>query len=347
VVLDVVMGAAQLATCGLSPAGSSPFPIALRTTGRYGLRLGVERDPSGTEVTVADDQVDVVGVPCWADLTSPDLVASARFYGELLGWDTASGGGAGLTGGHLSFRIGGHDVAGLGPLPDDEPPAWTTYVAVASADATEAVVQANGGTTLLAPEDVDDLGRVALFADPTGAVIGVWEAREHPGAALVDAPGAMCWQQLACREIEVAKEFYGAAFGWVGITSPYETSTYTTWNLNGREPGRHGWGIGGLGRAVAGMVEMDRSWPRDLPPHWLVCFAVEDCDQAAEQAGDLGGEVSVEPLDVAEVGRLAVLGDPHGAVFAVVTWAETETYAQRARGSTRGQRSAVPSERRT
>lgn len=287
----------------------------------------------------------VLGTPCWVDLTSPDLVASARFYGELFAWDTARGGGAGVSGGYQSFLLQDHDVAGLAPLIDDEPPAWTMYVAVASVDEASARVRAEGGTSLAAPVDMGDLGRMALVTDPAGAVLGLWEAREHLGAGLVDAPGAMCWNQLACREVDAARDFYGAVFGWVGITSPYETSTYTTWYLNGRDPGREPWGAGGVGRAVAGMVEMDRSWPRDLPAHWLVCFAVDDCDRVADTVGDLGGEVSVEPLDVADVGRLAILGDPHGAVFAVVTWADT--YAQRSSGSTRGQRSTVPSERRT
>jgi uncharacterized protein len=294
---------------------------------------------------VGDEQVHVTGVPCWADLTSPDLVASARFYGDLLGWDVARGGGAGLTSGHMTFRLGGQDAAGLGPLPDDEPPAWTTYVAVPSAEEAAAAVRDHGGSVLVAPDDVANLGRVALVTDPNDAVLGLWESREHPGAELVDGPGAMCWNQLACRDVDAAKAFYGAVFGWVGLTSPYETSTYTTWYLNGRDPGADRWGSGGVGRAVAGMVEMDRSWPRDLPAHWLVCFAVDDCDVAAEGVDDLGGEVSLEPVDVPEVGRLAVLGDPHGAVFAVATW--SGTYAQSSRGSTRGQASTVPSQRRT
>lgn len=294
---------------------------------------------------MGDEQVHVTGAPCWADLSSPDLVASARFYGDLFGWETARVGGAGMSAGGFTFQLDGHDVAGLGRLPDDEPAAWTMYVAVASADAAESAVEAHGGDTLLAPSDAGDLGRMALLTDPSGAVLGVWEPAEHPGAGLVDAPGAMCWHQLACRDVDGAKEFYGAVFGWVGLTTPYETSTYTTWYLNGRDPGTERWGAGGVGRAVAGMVEMDRSWPRDLPAHWLVCFAVDDCDAVAESVGELGGEVSVEPLDIPEVGRLTVLGDPHGAVFATVTWADS--HMQTGATSARGQRSTVPSDRRT
>jgi uncharacterized protein len=246
------------------------------------------------------------GTPSWVDLASPDLVVSARFYGGLFGWETASRGPAYLTGGYLTFQVEGRDVAGLAPLgASEESPAWTMHVAVRDVDEVEAVVVSNGGATLVAPADVRDEGRTALFADPTGAVFGVWEARNHAGADLVGVPGSMCWGQLASRNIDASKRFYGAVFGWRSLTSPYETSTYTRFRLDGRE--------------VAGMVEMDRSWPRGLPSHWMPYFAVDDCDAVAALATELGGDVPVEPYDMESIGRAAVLGDPHGAVFTVLT----------------------------
>ena len=251
------------------------------------------------------------GTPSWTDLTSPDLVISARFYGGLLGWDTASRGPADLNSGYLTFRVEGLDVAGLGRLADfDDPPAWTTYFAVQDIQATEAAVISNGGGILVAPTEVPDAGYRALFTDPTGAVFGVWQPGEHQGAELVGSPGAMCWNQLASRNIEASKRFYGGVFGWVGSTTPHETSTYTSFRLDGRE--------------IVGMIEMDRSWPRGLPSHWMTYFRVDDCDAAAAQAVELGGEVSVEPDDMPQVGRMAVIGDPHGAVFSILKGDETE-----------------------
>jgi predicted enzyme related to lactoylglutathione lyase len=246
------------------------------------------------------------GTPSWTDLTSPDLVISARFYGGLLGWDTALRGPAELTGGYLTFQLDGADVAGLGRLVDgDDPPAWTTYFAVRDVDEVREAVDDNGGTTMVPPVDVLEMGRRALFTDPTGAVFGVWQPEGHEGADLVGVSGAMCWNQLASRNIEAAKRFYGKVFEWEGMTTPYETSTYTTFRLDGRE--------------IVGMVEMDRSWPRGLPSHWMTYFGVADCDAMAERAVELGGEVSVEPYDVPQIGRAAVIGDPHGAVFSIVT----------------------------
>lgn len=245
------------------------------------------------------------GTPSWVDLTSPDLVISSRFYGGLFGWETAIRGPAELTGGYLAFQADGSDVAGLARLMADDPPSWTTYFAVRDADEIEAAVVSNGGATLLPPVDLPEIGRMALFIDPPGAVFGVWQPGEVQGAELVGATGSMCWNQLASRNIESSKRFYGAVFGWSSSTTPYETSSYTSFRLDGED--------------VAGMVEMDRSWPRDLPSHWMTYFGVEDCDATADQAVALGGEVSVEPYDMPHIGRTAVLGDPHGAVFSVMT----------------------------
>ena len=244
------------------------------------------------------------GTPSWVDLTSPDVVVTARFYGGLFGWETAVLGPVERTGGYLAFQTENRYVAGLGRLTGDEPPSWTTYFAVPDADEIEAAVVANGGATLVAPTEMPGVGRMALFIDPPGAVFGVWQSGEVRGAELIEAPGAMCWNQMASRNIEASKRFYGSVFGWAGVTTPYETSSYTAFRHNGAE--------------VAGMVEMDRSWPRDLPSHWMTYFGVDDCDAAADLAVDLGGAVAVEPFDMPQVGRTAVLGDPHGAVFSIL-----------------------------
>jgi hypothetical protein len=244
------------------------------------------------------------GTPTWVDLTSPDLVVSARFYGGLLGWDTALRGPAELTGGYLTFRVDGLDVAGIGRLDDDEPPAWTTYFAVRDIAAVDEAVASHGGGVVLAPVEVPETGHKAIYTDPAGAVFGVWQPGGLHGADLIGAPGSMCWNQLASRDIEAAKRFYGEVFGWEGSTTPYETSTYTELRLDGRE--------------IAGMVEMDRTWPRGLPSHWMTHFRVDDCDVVADAAAELGGEISVEPYDMPRIGRTAVLGDPHGAVFSIL-----------------------------
>ena len=81
-------------------------------------------------------------------------------------------------------------MAGAGPIMmEGQPPAWTTYVSVTDADDAIAKVKAAGGTVFVEPMDVLDVGRMAVFADPTGAAAAVWQPRLHIGAGLVNEAG--------------------------------------------------------------------------------------------------------------------------------------------------------------
>src|SRR4051795_10612898 len=115
-----------------------------------------------------------------------------------------------------------------GPLMQEgQPPAWATYVATADADATADAVRGAGGQVLAPPFDVLDAGRMAMLADPAGAVLGVWQAGRHHGAQLANEPGSFCWNELATRDMDAAKRFYGAVFGWEGMTGEYAGAPYT------------------------------------------------------------------------------------------------------------------------
>ena len=135
------------------------------------------------------------GVPSWIDMGSPDLDKSRAFYSALFGWECPEG--PPEAGGYSVCLLNGKTVAGLGPkMNPDVPTVWLTYVNVDSADETVAKVSSNGGAVLLAPMDVLDVGRMALVADPVGAVLGLWQPRTHPGAQLANEPGAFCWNEL-------------------------------------------------------------------------------------------------------------------------------------------------------
>ena len=247
------------------------------------------------------------GTPCWVDLSTGDPVASVGFYTSLFGWASysAPGEGPGYTffapAGTRPADFPGRVVAGL--MPGAEHTAWNTYVAVADAEATATRVTEAGGQVLVPPADVAGQGRMAMFADDQGALIAAWQPAAFHGAGLVNAPGCFCWSELACRDTGAAAEFYGSVFGWAPETSQMGPMTYTEWRLGGR--------------AVGGMVHMDEDWPSGIPPRWVVYFAVTDCDAAAAQATDLGGQVAVPPTD-APPGRLAVLSDPQGATLTII-----------------------------
>ncbi|HEY2766376.1 MAG TPA: VOC family protein [Pseudonocardiaceae bacterium] len=241
------------------------------------------------------------GTPCWVDLGSPDPAAAAAFYSGLFGWEPVDQGPE--AGGYRMAYLRDRPVAGLGPQQQPGRPYWTTYVSVSDADAMAKGVRAAGGQVHLDPMDVLDAGRMAMFADSTGAPFAVWQPRAHTGAGLVNEPGAMCWNELATRDAPGAKSFYQAALGWTATDQEMGPVTYTEWKLGDR--------------TIAGMMPMDDTWPPEVPAHWMVYFAVDDTDAAAARAEELGGTISVPPTDIPP-GRFAVLNDPHGAVFSVI-----------------------------
>ncbi|HEX9337745.1 MAG TPA: VOC family protein, partial [Pseudonocardiaceae bacterium] len=180
----------------------------------------------------------------------------------------------------------------------------TTYVSVSDADAVAKAVEAAGGQVVMPPFDVMKQGRMAVFADPTGAPFSVWQPNEFTGASFVNEPGALTWNELTTRGTDRAIAFYGEVFGWTTDSQPMgEGVTYTVWMLDGKP--------------VGGMFPMDDTFPAGVPSHWLVYFAVADTDATLAKAVELGGSVVLEPKDTPQ-GRLAVLKDPHGAVFAVI-----------------------------
>jgi predicted enzyme related to lactoylglutathione lyase len=247
------------------------------------------------------------GTPSWVDLGTPDIEASASFYGGLFGWDVPESENAEQTGGYRQAMLRGKPVAGMMPLMQEgQPPAWSSYVSVEDADATAAKVTEAGGQVMAEPMDVMDLGRMAVFADPTGAVFGIWQAGSFAGAGIVGDPGAVVWNELNTPDPDRAKQFYTDVFGWE--TRPFGGEggpPYLTAHVGGEETG------------VAGIMDT-RAFDQEVPPHWMVYFAVEDVDNVAGRVSELGGTVAQEPTDIPEVGRMAVFNDPAGVHFAVL-----------------------------
>ena len=246
------------------------------------------------------------GTPSWVDLASHDVAASVAFYGDLFGW--ASPELAPEAGGYRMFEVDGVPVAGVRPIMmEGQPPAWTTYVSVDDADAAVAAMSAAGGTVFVPPMDVLDVGRMAVFADPTGAACAVWQPRAHIGAGLVNEAGALVWTELSTRDTAAAADFYTSVFGWTASAMDMGGTEYTEWQL------------GGAG--IAGMMAMPDEVPAEVPSYWLAYFGTEDCDAAVARASSSGATVLVAPTDIPP-GRFAILVDPAGATFAVITMAQ-------------------------
>ncbi len=227
------------------------------------------------------------GLPCWADLAigeGPDGVTG--FYETVLGWSFTDEGAAGH---HDTVALaGGRRVAGIG-APEGSPPGWTLYFAVEdAADTAERLVEA-GGMLLHGPDDDGCGGLVVVAIDAGGAGVGLWECDE-PG------PGP-AWVEAASAEPGLTRTFYGEVLGY--RHEPTDEPGTTTLHRDG---------------PAAGAVV----FAGDALPHWLVHFAVDDVDAVAAAVPATGGEVLVGPDD-GLFGRRAVLADPSGARFAVIS----------------------------
>jgi predicted enzyme related to lactoylglutathione lyase len=267
------------------------------------------------------------GVPCWVDTAQPDPDAAVDFYAGLFGWEFEDRMPAGRPGRYLVGQLQGGDVAAVGSQPEGAPsePVWSTYIWVESAAEAAAKAKDAGGSIVTEPFDVADAGRMAILADPDGAVFCVWQARSHKGAQVVNAPGSWNFSDLNTPNPDAATAFYGAVFGWEATSVDLGDVSFTMLRLPGygdflalsdpdiRARQAEQDAPEGFEDAVAGLV------PGDGPSHWSVTFSVDDTDGTADRAAELGATVVVPPFDAGPA-RVAVLRDPQGAVFSVSTY---------------------------
>jgi uncharacterized protein len=266
----------------------------------------------------------IPGVPCWIDTSQPDPKAAVAFYGGLFGWQFEDVMPPDADGEYFIGRIRGGDVAAVGSIPAGAPQmaTWNTYIWVESADDTAAKVRDAGGQVLMEPFDVMDAGRMAVFADPEGAVFCAWQAKNHKGARIVNEAGSLNFNGLNTRDVEGAKAFYGSVFGWTTLTLDGGAEMWTLPgygdHLEQGDPGLRKrmaefGGPTGFEDVVASINPIADDRP-DVPAHWNVTFAVDDADATAAKAEELGGRVTVPPFDAPWV-RMAVIADPAGATF--------------------------------
>nr|WP_244293461.1 VOC family protein [Streptomyces sp. MJM8645] len=236
------------------------------------------------------------GTPCWVSLLTDDLAGARAFYADLLGWTYTPG--PGQLGAYVRAELDGAPVAGLGvSTATGFPVQWTTYFAVDDADHTAQLVRSCGGTVAVGPLQAERAGRMAIAADVSGAVFGLWQGEEHTGREAGPEPGGPAWTELLTPDTDGAVAFYTAVLD---------------------RPVRHADDESALlvhGQPVAGIRH--RAELRGHPPRWRVHFAVRDADATARHAVGLGGRVLVPPHDTAR-GRAARLSDPQGGHFSVL-----------------------------
>jgi predicted enzyme related to lactoylglutathione lyase len=241
------------------------------------------------------------GTPTWVDLTTINLDPAKAFYGGLFNWEFDTG--PAEYGYYTMCRKQGRNVAGIMPRQpgQDTPPTWNTYLATDNLDATVQTAREAGATITVEPMDIMDQGRMAYLIDPSGAPIGLWQARAHIGAELVGEPDTMIWNELHTPDAAAADAFYRRLFPYqLDQVGDGEDFDYAVFRIGQDQ--------------VAGRM---RATP-DMPPHWMPYFAVEDVDKVAQRVGEQTGTVLNGPMD-SPYGRLAPCRDPWGADFAIIT----------------------------
>ncbi len=253
---------------------------------------------------MVDAVAAVLNKPAWVDLASSDPQASRAFYCKVFGWQVEVNPDP-QYGGYALARLGGKDVAGIGPkMMPEAPTAWTIYIGTDNAEALAGKVQAAGGKVIAPPMAVGDQGTMAVFQDPAGAYIAAWQPNAMPGFG-TDMTNSFGWAELSARGLARALPFYTAVFGWGSRQSEMGEGQppYTEFLRNGE--------------SIAGAMEMNPMAPAGMPSYWLAYFEVGDVDASYKTALEAGGTEMLAPMDFPG-GRFAVVSDPQGAVFGLL-----------------------------
>lgn len=146
-------------------------------------------------------------------------------------------------------------------------------------------------------------------------LLSLQKAREFPQPLLAENPmpvkhGTYFWAELNTDHVENAKIFYAQALGWTFENMPSGEGEY--------------WLAMADGERQAGIVPLAMFAPPGTPPHWFIYFAVDDVDKRVAAAIAAGGTVQREPFDVPDVGRIAIVKDPSGAVMGWITPVERD-----------------------
>jgi uncharacterized protein len=253
-----------------------------------------------------------VGSPSWFELATSDQAGAKAFYGTLFGWtaqDNPMGDGSAYT----MFQLEGRNVAAAYTMMAEQreqgvPPNWGVYFMVDDADAVAAKAAASGGRVLMPPFEVKDYLRMAVCADAENAVFSLHQPRQHAGVSAVRENNAICWAELATRDLARAEAFYAGLFGW--NMSDHHASPPGSYRIFGN-------GDGMLG----GLLRMTEEWG-PIPSHWSIYIQVENVDAIVEKAHSLGGKLCFPAFDAPGVGRIARIDDPSGAGFYVIKFVE-------------------------
>jgi uncharacterized protein len=270
----------------------------VETLPALGPNLAPETPPRPEETPMANDFV-------WFELVTTDTKAAGDFYKAVIGWSSEMS--SGPAGPYTIFKApnGTSDEIHVGGMLEMQgvPPGWLGYVGVDDVDAYARKVQAAGGEIHKAPQDIPDVGRFAVVADPQGAMFVLFKdtSATPPPRPAPMSPGSLGWSELHAADWEKAFDFYSGLFGWVKHdTVPMgEMGVYQT--------------FGSAEGAFGGMFSNRDAAPG---PYWLYYFGVDGVDSAIERVKANGGEILMGPIEVPGGAFVVNAKDPQGGFFA-------------------------------
>jgi len=240
----------------------------------------------------------------WHDLMTTDLTTAVTFYGAVFPEWKISSVEMGEAGTYHLINVDGQDVGGIVELPEQAGLSshWIPYVAVDDCDVAVRSCTELGGTAVLPPVEIPNVGVSAVLRDDQGAVFKPFEPTRDITRADMAASGQFTFDELLTADLSRSRSFYQTVFGWSSIEVPMgNTDSYVLFRLGDQD--------------VAGAMMM----PADAQaaPHWLTYLYAENIDERSDQVEDLGGTTQAKPRDIPGVGRFAVHTDPNGATFAL------------------------------
>ena len=250
----------------------------------------------------------------WYELITPDPDASKAFYDAVVGWNIDAEPAA-----HMDYRMiaipGGGNAGGVMRLTDamqaqGARPVWLGYLGVDDVDAMVTAVEHAGGKTLMPAQDMPDVGRMAMIADPQGAPLYIMKPTPPPAQEDADSdvfsveePHHVRWNELATDDPDAAINFYKRHFGW------HQEGDMDMGPMGKYQFLQHG-GIG-IGAVMPKMPEMPVSM-------WSYYFGVDDIDRAAKAVTDGGGSILMAPMEIPGGEFSLNAMDPQQASFGLV-----------------------------
>lgn len=254
---------------------------------------------------------DTHGKFIWVELMTPDVGEADRFYSHVVGWQVKDFPSPDME--YKIFEADGRGVGGMMRLTEEckvenIPPNWTRYVSVDDVDKSARSFEEKGGRIMRAPQDIPQVGRFAVVADPFGAVLCIMTPAPMDVSGFPEDAqnlnGHVGWNEVFTDDVDRAMTFYGDVFGWtkdhdfdMGNMGPYRIFAHN-------------------GKAIGGIM---KRLPQVPVCHWGYYFNVDGLEDAITRVSTGGGKVVNGPMPVPGDSWIANCMDPQGAYFSLVS----------------------------